>query len=86
MNFDDKHLIELFGINKRQLFLRLNNADKRIRNKLIKAAMKYEKYLKNEEQKHSDEILWCHDIRDLNFLTECIRRGINYSSSEFAYL
>lgn len=86
MRLDDEHLINLFGINKRQLFLRLNNADKRIRNKLMKAAMRYEKYLKNEEQKHSSEILWCHDIRNLNFLTECIRKGIHYTSSEFENL
>lgn len=79
-------LPKLFGINKKQLRLRLYNADKRIRNKLMKAAMRYEKYLQNELQKHSDEILVFHDMKRVNFLMECIRRGIQYDSSEFEYL
>lgn len=85
-NLSDKHLFKLFGINKKQLRLRLYNADKRIRNKLMKAAMRYEKYLQNELQKHSDEILVFHDMKRVNFLMECIRRGIQYDSSEFEYL
>ena len=86
MNIDDEHLNKLFGINKKQLFLKLNNADKRIRNKLMKAAMRYEKHLQNEEQLHSNEIIWCHDMRNLNFLMDCIHRGIQHISSEFETL
>lgn len=86
ININEAHLIKLFGITKKQLYLRLNNADKRIRNKLMKAAMRYENFLKNEQQKHSDELIYFHDMRNLSFMMECLRRGINCESSEFEIL
>lgn len=83
LQITDKHLIETFGINKKQLFLRLNNADKRIRNKLIKAAIKYRQELRNEQQKHSCEVSILHNTNYLNYLLESIKKGIHYGSSEF---
>ena len=78
----DDYTQNKLGMSSRKMFMILNNADDRFRNKLGKVIMRYvqEKEL-SEEFKHS-EIYLKIDPR-LSFILECYKKGINEEESEY---
>lgn len=78
----DDYTQNKLGMSSRKMFMILNNADDRFRNKLGKVIMRYvkEKEL-SEEFKHS-EIHLKIDPR-LSFILECYKKGINEEESEY---
>lgn len=78
----DDYTQNKLGMSSRKMFMILNNADDRFRNKLGKIIMRYvqEKEL-SEEFKHS-EIHLKIDPR-LSFILECYKKGVNEEESEY---
>lgn len=76
MNITDSEVKSLFGLNKKQFFLRILKADKRMRNKMIKAATRYRRDITNETTTLSD-------AKRMNFMLESMAKGIYVGSDEF---
>lgn len=78
LNMSNDEIVKAFGINKKQYMIRVYNADKRMRNKMMKAAAKYRKDIENDHG-------WINDTNRVNFMVENMSYGINYRSSEFDF-
>lgn len=81
---NDEHIKEVFGMSIEQLFNRLENADKRYKNKMMKVISLYQK---EAFDKHIDEIKdlnmsLAFGLR-LNFEMDCYKMGIHETESEF---
>lgn len=76
IDMSDKEIINLFGINKKQFFIRVSNADKRMRNKMMKAAARYRDEINDKKYSLSD-------VNRRTFMVESISMGINIGSDEF---
>lgn len=76
MKVSDEEIREMFGISKKQFLLRISKADKRMRNKMMKAAAKYRKDITNE---------MCNlkDAKRMSFIVESMSKGIYFGSDEF---
>lgn len=80
----DKHMKDIFGLNIEQIFKRLENADKRYKNKMMKVISLYKNKVFN---KHISEVKNLNmsiafGVR-LNFELDCYQRGIYETESEF---
>lgn len=81
---NDEHLKKVFGLSIEQIFNRLENADKRYKNKMMKVISLYNKEVTD---KHINEIKdlnmsLAFGVR-LNFELDCYQRGIHEAESEF---
>lgn len=76
MNITDEYLQNKFGLNKKQFLIRIDKTDKRMRNKMMKAAAKY----RNDITRSSMKL---KDTNRLNFMMESISKGIHYGENEF---
>lgn len=76
MNITDEYLQNKFGLNKKQFLIRIDKTDKRMRNKMMKAAAKY----RNDITRSSIKL---KDTNRLNFMMESISKGIHYGENEF---
>jgi hypothetical protein len=76
MNITDEYLQNKFGLNKKQFLIRIDKTDKRMRNKMMKAAAKY----RNDITRSSIKL---KDTKRLNFMMESISKGIHYGENEF---
>lgn len=83
-SLDDNHMKQVFGLNIEQIFKRLENADKRYKNKMMKMISLYKKetdIAKTNENIHRNLSLSI-GVR-LNFEMDCYQRGIYETESEF---
>lgn len=81
---DDKHMKDVFGLSVEQIFSRLENAEKRYKNKMMKVISLYDKEIvssKMNEHVHRNLSL-LFGVR-LNFEMDCYQRGIYETESEF---
>lgn len=76
MNIADSEVKKLFGINKKQFFLRVSKADKRMRNKMIKAATRYRRDITNVNET-------LKNTKRMSFMLESMSKGIYIGSDEF---
>lgn len=76
MNINDEEISNLFGISKKQFLLLISKADKRMRNKMMKAAAKYRKDITNEMYN-------LKDTKRISFIVESMSKGIYVGSNEF---
>lgn len=81
---NDEHIKKVFGLSIEQIFNRLENADKRYKNKMMKIISLYNKEVTD---KHINEIKdlnmsLAFGVR-LNFELDCYQRGIHEVESEF---
>ena len=76
MNVTDSEIRNLFGINKKHFFLRVSNADKRMRNKMMKAASRY----RRDITKGTETL---RDTKRMGFMLESMSKGIYLGSDEF---
>lgn len=83
LHLDDTYMNEKFGMNVKQFFMRLENADKRLRRKLIKAASRWRQDAKNESYTYSKDLGIFKDSKRMNFIMECYKKGITAESSEY---
>lgn len=83
LHIDDAYMNEKFGMNVKQFYIRLENADKRLRRKLIKAASRWRQDAKNESYTYSKDLGMFKDSRRMNFLFNCYSKGIITESSEY---
>lgn len=80
----DEHMKELFGLNVEQIFNRLENADKRYKNKMMKVISLYSKeYDNNRMNEHIHRNLSLTVGVRLNFEMDCYKMGIHETESEF---
>lgn len=76
MHISNEYMINTFGITKKQFFARIDKADKRMRNKMMKAASKY----RNDITPPNAKI---ENTNRLSFMVESISKGIHYGETEF---
>lgn len=76
MNISDDEIKNLFGITKKQYMIRIYNSDKRMRNKMMKAAAKYRRDITNEN-------FYLKDVNRMSFILESLKNGINIGSDEY---
>lgn len=72
----DKYLLTKFDINKKQFLMRIDKTDKRMRNKMMKAAAKYRKDI-------THPTIDLKNTNRLNFMLESISNGIHCGDNEF---
>lgn len=78
----DDYISSLFGISKKEYFNRLENADKRYRTKMMKAATRYRDEL-NENINRNTNLSTTKLARRLTFTVKCYNKGIIDEVSEF---
>lgn len=85
-NVSDQCFRNLFGISKKEYFKRIENADKRYMNKMMKAATKYRDELNETlrtkicETTNLSNALF---VKRMNFEVKCYSKGIITEVSEF---
>lgn len=79
----DSYMRQKFGISLKQFYIRLENADKRLRRKLIKAATRWRNDAKNESYLYREGLFLFKDPYRMNFIMECYKKGIVTESSEY---
>lgn len=76
MNINDDYLKNTFGLNKKQFLMRIDKTDKRMRNKMMKAAAKYRNDIINQTVN-------LENTNRLNFMLEAISKGVYCGENEF---
>lgn len=79
----DAYMRQKFGISLKQFYIRLENADKRLRRKLIKVATRWRNEAKNESYLYREGLFLFKDPYRMNFIMECYKKGITTESSEY---
>lgn len=81
---NDEHLKEVFGLSIEQIFNRLENADKRYKNKMVKVNSLYNKEIRDKHIKEVKNLNMSivFGVR-LNFELDCRQMGIYETESEF---
>lgn len=79
----DAYMRQKFGISFKQFYIRLENADKRLRRKLIKVATRWRNEAKNESYLYREGLFLFKDPYRMNFIMECYKKGITAESSEY---